>query len=124
MPCTFGDTYIDNTGVEVPLDTVLTTESEQRTSLMLDYILLLKPLEEPDQMKDDLTPRLRLKEGSAAIEKFMAKPGRPYTQLSDHYGVSVTIELVNSPEPELQQQPLLSKSGSSTFSNPQTASKQ
>ena len=117
MPCTFGDTYISNAGVEVPLETVLTADFEQRTRLLLDYILQFEPLVETNEHAE--ASKLRIKEGSTEIQKFMAKPGRPYTQLSDHYGVSITLEL--DLETQVEEQPRLNQSIDSNQSNPQTA---
>jgi hypothetical protein len=37
--CTFGDTYINETGEECPLETVLTTKDEWGAKMLLDYIL-------------------------------------------------------------------------------------
>ena len=63
MPCTFGDTYINNSGFEVPLDTELTCEFEQRTRLLIDYILQLKPLEDTNEVPS----KLKVKAGSTEI---------------------------------------------------------
>lgn len=38
---------------------------------------------------------LRIVSGSTRVQKFFIK-GKPYTQLSDHYGISIDLEYVES----------------------------
>ena len=95
----YGDCKKDaKTGELITLDTVLTHEIEFCSQQGLDYLFHLE-----DQ--DSLMKQLKSKEGylkivpnSTTIEKFLTKDllkkgvikgERVYTQLSDHYGVSI-----------------------------------
>lgn len=105
-PITFGDYYIDENEKMQPVEKVLTLESLFCSNKRLDFIFKFTPrsiiLNQEQQNSADitgkeqlpLTSRFVVKEKSAALEKFEVTE-KPFTQLSDHYGVKVTIQVEN-----------------------------
>ncbi len=72
----------------MPIDKVLTSDLDYGMRLLFDYALVLDP--------DTKTPKtLKVKPGSTQIQKFFVDNSakRPYTQISDHYGISFDIGL-------------------------------
>ncbi|CDW89469.1 UNKNOWN [Stylonychia lemnae] len=97
--CTFGDYYLNEIGECVPTETVLTVKNEQCFKELLDYIFQIKHNDGPSKQEQcqsksgEISSKalLRMLPGSTQIQKFFIK-GRPYTQTSDHYGISTDIE--------------------------------
>ena len=77
-PVTYADT-VDGR----PRETVLTVEEDLGGMMSLDYVFWFKH-KDGDKVIKNCTGKL---------EQFFCE-GKPYTQLSDHYGVAVDIELV------------------------------
>jgi endonuclease/exonuclease/phosphatase family metal-dependent hydrolase len=61
----------------------LTVPEDYGWKLSLDYVFYFKP-NDGDRV---------VRKAEAALEKFMVND-RPYTQLSDHYGIAVTLHLL------------------------------
>jgi len=101
-PATFGDFYIDSQNQIQPCDTVLTYEGGQTSSRRLDYIFKFSPRSrkkpQPDDQVEEETPNpkseLSVIKESARVEKFLVE-GQKFTQLSDHYGVQVSLQYRN-----------------------------
>lgn len=79
FPVTLGDTRVDTKGNDAPMETLLTQSGDFCTRQCLDYIWY-----RPDACGLVTPSRSR-------VEEFVAAEGAPYRQLSDHYGVSVTL---------------------------------
>ena len=79
-PVTFGD-----------IDTVLTEPYDVGSKLSLDYLIEIK--NKNDSNDDDYV--INCLYDTVKVEKFMIKR-RPYIQLSDHYGLSVELELISN----------------------------
>jgi len=96
-PVTFGDCYYDENKNLISLETVLTGKSGQCTNQSLDYIFKYTPKTLSryyDNMKglsESATSKLSVVEGSSTVEKFLVE-GYPFKQLSDHYGVKVSLQ--------------------------------
>jgi len=93
-PITYGDTYIDDNKEIKPLETVLTLRDDLCTNQSLDYIFLYTPRMPTNQVKPDTqatSKKLNILEGSAKVEKFFLEDFE-FTQISDHYGVMVSLE--------------------------------
>lgn len=84
-PVTLGNYYVDETGKKVPMESIITCESERLDRLSLDHIYEIHVNEKED--RDDL----RIVPNSTKVEEFFVK-GQPFTQLSDHYGLSLELE--------------------------------
>ena len=85
--CTLCDTELID-GKEMPTDKVLTSDLDYGMRLLFDYALVIDP--------DTKTPKtLKVNPGSTQIHKFFVDENakRPYTQISDHYGISFDIGL-------------------------------
>ncbi|OLY83448.1 Sphingomyelinase [Smittium mucronatum] len=79
-PVTFGNTKIDGFGNLIPMETVLTTKSDNMVMHSLDYILSLN------------TPDSELQIGSVKAQPHFATEGiNNFTQISDHYGMSADL---------------------------------
>jgi len=101
-PTTFGDFVLGENGKPKALETTLTGAVSQCSSESLDYIFRYIP---NLPLKNDklgimgLKPRakqeLSIVEESASVEKFFIE-GHKFTQLSDHYGVKVTLQYTES----------------------------
>jgi len=92
-PITYGDTYIDDNKEIKPLETKLTLSDDLCSNQSLDYIFLYTP-RPTNQVKPDTQPtkkKLNILEGSAKVEKFFLEDFE-FTQISDHYGVMVSLE--------------------------------
>lgn len=92
FPITFAATKIDKNGKRVPVEQYLTDEVEFLDEMTLDYIFQLIPHKQtrptPPQSK------LEIIDNSAKIEKFEHKiKGTPLTHLSDHFGLSIRLQL-------------------------------
>jgi len=85
--CTLCDTEIID-GKEVPTDKVLTSDLDFGMRLLFDYVLLL---DHAATTKKDFY----VTKGSTTVHKFFPQQNdgvkRPYTQISDHYGISFDI---------------------------------
>lgn len=88
QPITVGDYYKNLKGKRVPLETCFTRRVAKTKGLRMDYLLLLRPSSQGNQTS--WSYRLR----SANVEKFQVSE-QPFTQISDHYGVSATIDFLN-----------------------------
>jgi len=101
-PATFGDFYIDEHNNIRPYETVLTYTGGQTSSRRLDYIFHFSPKIHPKSQQDlgteDETPnpksKLSIRKESADIDKLLVQ-GKKFTQLSDHYGVQITLHYKN-----------------------------
>jgi len=95
---TFGDSVVINDNEVLPLETVLTTKKDWGTNQCLDYMFRFVPkslVQEPftpDKIRPRSGDKLRVVDGTARVEKFLVA-GQVFDQLSDHYGVQVTISL-------------------------------
>jgi len=105
-PITFGDCYVGENNVRKPLETVLTSKHSLCTEQSLDYIFKYVPrsLLEDNSTSWDSKPstndRLTVMKGSAKVEKFLVH-GHTFDQLSDHYGVKVTLEYIKGTEEKI-----------------------
>lgn len=79
----------------------MTITEDLCTEQCLDYIFELIPkedteIDEENPMSNNEEPKrkLRLKPESIKIENFFVSD-QPFTQLSDHYGISIELELCN-----------------------------
>ena len=83
---TFGKSIINEKGEEVPLETVLTTEEEQKSNVCLDYIFAWS-------QERSVFAHTRVEEMFCDPSEINVFSGiaRTYTQLSDHYGLSTEI---------------------------------
>jgi len=99
-PITYAESKINETDEPVPLETVLTHKDDHCSNQSLDFIFRLNPrsifntssqrdLEEGDNYLRQ--NKLRVAKKSAKIQKFFIS-GHTFTQLSDHYGATVTLE--------------------------------
>lgn len=97
-PVTFGESAVVNDGEVVPLETVLTTKKDWGTNQCLDYIFRFAPTTldyepvTPQEMKVSATEKLSVVDGTTKVEKFLVT-GQVFDQLSDHYGIQVTVAL-------------------------------
>eukprot|EP00347_Sterkiella_histriomuscorum_P007660 403348063 len=120
--CTYGDYYINEIGQPIAYDQVLTVKNEQCSKELLDYIFNIRinegingsqynsntqteqsnfsssninvnELITSDNGKISSQSSLKLVPGSCQVQKFLIK-GRTYTQLSDHYGLSIDLEYI------------------------------
>jgi len=80
-PITLGDSHLDENLNSIPMEIALTDRSDHCCNVRLDYIFYIMK-EESEQVK--IFP-----EGTA-VENFFVQ-GFPFTQLSDHYGISARI---------------------------------
>jgi len=102
-PITFGDSVEINEKEILPLETVLTTKKDLGSKQSLDYMFRFAPknlVQEPytpDRVKPRSVDRLSVVDGSARVEKFLVS-GHVFDQLSDHYGVQVTVQLIKRGE--------------------------
>jgi len=94
-PITFGDYEVTKDNKKKPTETVLTDEKCLLVAECLDYIFRYVPTalleNELRQPCSYVKERLSIVPGSAEVEKFLVK-NRHFTQLSDHYGVKVTLQ--------------------------------
>lgn len=84
-PVSMGNYYIDENDDKIPMDLTITAESDRLSHLSLDhmYELHVNGKENKDKLKIILS--------SNKIEEFFVK-NQPFTQLSDHYGLSIELE--------------------------------
>lgn len=96
-PATFGEYVIDVHQEKRPLERVLTHPEYQCSSECLDYIFKYTP--RPDNSssivqlvrKQNAKAELAVKDDSAKIAKFFVH-GHDFDQLSDHYGIEVSLQ--------------------------------
>jgi len=81
---TYADYYLDEAGKKVPCETTLTHKSDWTQAMRLDYMIRFFGTQSTDP-EERVTFSKDLKE-ICEIDKLMIKD-RPYTHLSDHYGV-------------------------------------
>jgi endonuclease/exonuclease/phosphatase family metal-dependent hydrolase len=110
-PITYGDTYMDDNKEMKPIETVLTLPDDLCSNQSLDYIFQYTP--RAQKPKDQVNPdeqstkrKLNVVEASARVEKFFVEDCE-FNQLSDHYGVMVSLEysekVVESPVKKLKE---------------------
>jgi endonuclease/exonuclease/phosphatase family metal-dependent hydrolase len=80
-PNTYGDVDMDGK----PRELVLTHWADHCTQMCIDYLLWM------NGTGADAGERLRSVHGSTRVEEFLVD-NRPFTQISDHYGVSTRLE--------------------------------
>jgi len=94
-PVTFGDFYVNDKNERKPRETVLTHPACLCSNESLDYIFRYVPnLSDSEQSATlDLSTKQKLVvvEDSAKVEKFLVR-GHDFEQLSDHYGVKITLQ--------------------------------
>jgi hypothetical protein len=98
-PVTYADSFMPDSGDMKPLETVLTHKDDLCSNQSLDYIFRLHPKSLAKTKHNDLEEgqlfqkqgKLHISEGSAKVEKFFVD-SCDFTQLSDHYGSTVTLE--------------------------------
>lgn len=109
-PITFGDFVVNQDGTKSPAEVALTHESDSMVGTSIDYIFQLDRNEfEDDQQQDSSKTKLikntqmaksddteaeelEVIKESLKQEKFLVQ-NREFTQLSDHYGLSVSVNL-------------------------------
>jgi len=95
---TFGDSAVVNENEVVPLETVLTTKKDWGSNQCLDYIFSFVPKDlvqeptTPEKLKSSALEKLSVVDGTTKVEKFLVT-GQVFDQLSDHYGIQVTVAL-------------------------------
>lgn len=100
-PITYGDSYVDDNKELKPLETILTLPEDHCSNQSLDYIFLFNPkslYKKGDDVEDQpfiKQRKLKVIDGSARVEKFFIEDCE-FTQLSDHYGVMVSLEYTES----------------------------
>ena len=97
---TFGELRIDELGLAVPIESIITGPEDSCTCQCLDYMFLIKKKTRrvtinPDHDAPSQQLTLQVDIGSTQVEKFFVE-GHPFTQLSDHYGISTQIHLKNT----------------------------
>ena len=87
-PITFGDTFINSDGVEVPKETTLTAKYDLSSKKSIDYAFQLLPLGKE-------CPGFK---ANCKIEPFFLRKGEheKLTQLSDHYGLEIDIQFTEN----------------------------
>ncbi|KAJ2634673.1 hypothetical protein GGF40_004057 [Coemansia sp. RSA 1286] len=83
-PVTFGNTVVDEHGVVHARETILTTTQDNKVMHSIDYVLWYNP--DVDQHSKGIVASM---EDVGVVPNFT--PGMPFTQISDHYGVSADI---------------------------------
>ena len=82
---THADSYINAKGEEIASETCMTLPEERLARVCFDFIFQYGlAMKEPCG--------LEVKDGSCQIEKCLIKGNKPYTQISDHYGLSLEIQ--------------------------------
>lgn len=89
-PITVGDKSEDEKGNLQPRDLVLTYDPHNSVPKSIDYIFLLDPIV-PGKQQDSTLSSSVLYEHSY-VENFFVLD-KPFTQLSDHYGLVITVSL-------------------------------
>lgn len=84
-PITIGNYKLDSKGIKIPLETIITAENERLDQMNLDHIFELIVKNKKDAGK------VWIRLGSSKVEEFFVK-NHKFTQLSDHYGLSMRIE--------------------------------
>lgn len=77
--------YLDDQGNKVTIENVITVEDERLDYLSLDHMYELHVLNKDDRSKVSIMPN------TTKVEEFFVK-NQPFTQLSDHYGLSIELE--------------------------------
>jgi endonuclease/exonuclease/phosphatase family metal-dependent hydrolase len=86
-PSTYGDAYLCSVNETWrPKETVLTAPVDHCTKMCIDYLVLLRPQDE------DQARKLRILDNSTKVEEFCVL-GKPYSHLSDHYGISTALDV-------------------------------
>ena len=106
FPPTYGVSRIGPDGTEEPDEVVLTHAVDYCTNLCLDYIFQITPKEmksidflPPEVQLAKKSSLLRVKEKASRVEQFYVQHPQ-VTQLSDHFGLVTTIEMVPCPSKE------------------------
>ncbi|KAL3895724.1 MAG: hypothetical protein SGCHY_004527 [Lobulomycetales sp.] len=84
-PITYADVY---PGTKIPRETVLTLNEDLGEKCCLDYILLMNSAGTPEPGSAPLNYTIE----NTQVEKFIVSDA-PFTQISDHYGISTEIVL-------------------------------
>lgn len=87
-PVTLGNYTLDEKGNKIPMESVITAEDERLDHLNLDHIF------EVHVKGKECNNKLWVRPKSSKVEEFFVK-NQPFTQLSDHYGLSLEIEYIN-----------------------------
>jgi endonuclease/exonuclease/phosphatase family metal-dependent hydrolase len=82
-PVTYGDVI---EGTRKPKETTLTAVDDWGKYNCLDYIFYMNGI------NDGVDTNITVKENASKVEKFLVD-GEPYSQISDHYGVSTNISI-------------------------------
>jgi len=105
-PITFGDYVVNGDNVKTPIETLLTHPECMCADESLDYIFKYTPKKlkrKFSNLVQEIRPKakaeLTLVEEDTTVEKFSVK-GHAFAQLSDHYGVKVTLQYSKMPELE------------------------
>jgi len=124
-PVTVGDTVEKEGAPPIPKETALTNPIDWVCKGSVDYIFLLKRVQEiipvsPDELSSPSTViatetsfsvnkthlvKLTVHSDDTKVEPFFVD-GMPFTQLSDHYGVSTVLNFTFTPVPEDDKQEL------------------
>jgi len=124
-PITYADTFMHEDEGMKPLETALTAK-DLCSNQSLDYIFRLNPKTlknreagvELEENKPFQKPsKLHIQEGSARVEKFFVDACE-FTQLSDHYGSTVTLEY-GIPSSTSANESILQNSGENAAPAPQ-----
>ena len=100
-PATFGVSNLNDKGDDTPVETYFTPSHDLWSNQWIDYILEFRrksyatsenDFYESTQLQTENKSNLSVEDKGCCIEKFEIKiTDRPYTQISDHYGLSVNI---------------------------------
>ena len=86
-PSTYGDAYLCSVNESWrPKETVLTAPVDHCTKMCIDYLVLLRPHDE------EYNKKLKIMDRSTKVEEFFVL-GKPYSHLSDHYGISTVLDV-------------------------------
>ena len=90
---TYGD-YIVRGGQKIPLETAFTWNCDYGTGMRIDYVLEFFPqikTKLPDLRDISSETEVEVERNSCNVVKFFVK-GKPFTQLSDHYGIKIKFK--------------------------------
>lgn len=114
-PITYADSIMNENGDLVPKETVLTHKDDLCSNQSLDYIFhlnpkaLLKKLGCSEKGEGaNREGKLQIVKGSAKVEPFMIG-SKTFTQLSDHYGISVRLKYKDTSSPRKEGRSLISR---------------
>ncbi|KAJ1970607.1 hypothetical protein H4R35_005767 [Dimargaris xerosporica] len=111
-PVTFGDIEFNDQGSFQPKDLILTGLAEHASCQRLDYVLWVDPLPVPPAAKAATTtsqPRYTVEPTEAAVvplHTYEFGTSAVFTQISDHYGVATTLQLIPKADPPSSPPPV------------------